>query len=307
MLRFAIRRLAISALVLFGAATVVFFAMREVDGDPAINQLGPDADPAAVEALRREYGLDASPVVQYVRFLQRAVTFDFGESFRLNDSATNLVFTHLTATAALAAAAFAIAIVIGFALGTLAATRPNGFFDRVVSVLSMLTQSLPSFWVGIMLILIFSRFLHLLPSSGAGSPAAMIMPAVTLALPLLSVVLRLVRSGLLDVLHEDYVVTARAKGLSETRVVGWHAMRNMLIPVVTVAGLEFGSLLGGAVIVETVFAWPGVGRLMTDAIAARDYSVVQACVITVAAIFIVINLVVDLLYVRLDPRVRESV
>ncbi|MEV7225950.1 ABC transporter permease [Polymorphospora sp. NPDC051019] len=307
MLRFAIRRLAISALVLFGAATVVFFAMREVDGDPAINQLGPDADPAAVEALRREYGLDASPVVQYVRFLQRAVTFDFGESFRLNDSATNLVFTHLTATAALAAAAFAIAIVVGFALGTLAATRPNGFFDRVVSVLSMLTQSLPSFWVGIMLILIFSRFLHLLPSSGAGSPAAMIMPAVTLALPLLSVVLRLVRSGLLDVLHEDYVVTARAKGLSETRVVGWHAMRNMLIPVVTVAGLEFGSLLGGAVIVETVFAWPGVGRLMTDAIAARDYSVVQACVITVAAIFIVINLVVDLLYVRLDPRVRESV
>ncbi|MEV0606066.1 ABC transporter permease [Polymorphospora rubra] len=307
MLRFAIRRLAISALVLFGAATIVFFAMREVDGDPAINQLGPDADPAAVEALRREYGLDASPVVQYVRFLQRAATFDFGESFRLNDAATSLVLTHLTATAALAATAFAIAIVVGFALGTLAAIRPNGFFDRVVSVLSMLTQSLPSFWVGIMLILIFSRFLHLLPSSGAGSPAAMIMPAVTLALPLLSVVLRLVRSGLLDVLHEDYVVTARAKGLSETRVVGWHAMRNMLIPVVTVAGLEFGSLLGGAVIVETVFAWPGVGRLMTDAIAARDYSVVQACVITVAAIFIVINLVVDLLYVRLDPRVRESV
>ncbi|WP_428965977.1 ABC transporter permease [Micromonospora fluostatini] len=307
MLRYALRRLAISALVLFGAATVVFFAMRQVDGDPAVNQLGPDADPAAVEALRREYGLDAAPVVQYVRFLQRAATFDFGDSFRLNDAATSLVLTHLTATAALAATAFTIAIVVGFALGALAATRPNGIVDRVVSVLSMLTQSLPSFWVGIMLILIFSRWLHLLPSSGAGSPAAMVMPAVTLALPLLSVVLRLVRSGLLDVLHEDYVVTARAKGLSETRVVGWHAMRNMLIPVVTVAGLEFGSLLGGAVIVETVFAWPGVGRLMTDAIAARDYSVVQACVITVAAIFIVINLVVDLLYVRLDPRVRESV
>ncbi|SCF27095.1 peptide/nickel transport system permease protein [Micromonospora matsumotoense] len=307
MLRYALRRLAISVLVLFGAATVVFFAMRAVSGDPATAVLGPDADQAAVEALRREYGLDAPLPIQYVQFLRRAVTLDFGESFRLHDAATNLVFTHLSATAALALTAFVIALVLGFALGTLAATRPHGVVDRVVSVLSMLTQSLPTFWVGIMLILVFSRFLHLLPSSGAASPAAMIMPAVTLALPLLSVVLRLVRSGLLDVLHEDYVVTARAKGLSETRVVGWHAMRNMLIPVVTVAGLEFGSLLGGAVIVETVFAWPGVGRLMTDAIAARDYSVVQACVITVAVIFIVINLIVDLLYVRLDPRVRESV
>ncbi|MEU4569153.1 ABC transporter permease [Micromonospora sp. NPDC023956] len=307
MLRYAIRRLAISVLVLFGAATVVFFAMRAVDGDPATAVLGPDADPAALDALRQEYGLDAALPVQYVRFLQRAAGFDFGESFRLGGSAMELVLGHLGATAALSLTAFAVALVVGFALGVLAATRPGGLVDRTVSVLSMLTQSLPSFWVGIMLILVFSRFLHLLPSSGAASPAAMVMPAVTLALPLLSVVLRLVRSGLLDVLHEDYVVTARAKGLSEWRVVGSHAMRTMLLPVVTVAGLEFGSLLGGAVIVETVFAWPGVGRLMTDAIAARDYSIVQACVITVAAIFIVINLVVDLLYVRLDPRVRESV
>ncbi|WP_405095994.1 ABC transporter permease [Micromonospora sp. NBC_01412] len=307
MLRYALRRLAISALVLFGAATVVFFAMRAVSGDPARAVLGPDADQSAVDALRQEYGLDATIPVQYLRFLERASVLDFGDSFRLNDSAMNLVLTHLTATAALALTAFVIALLVGSALGVLAATRPNSFADRIVSVLSMLTQSLPSFWVGIMLILVFSRFLHLLPSSGSASPAAMIMPAVTLALPLLSVVLRLVRSGLLDVLHEDYVVTARAKGLSEFRVVGSHAMRNMLIPVVTVAGLEFGSLLGGAVIVETVFAWPGIGRLMTDAIAARDYSIVQACVITVAAIFITINLVVDLLYVRLDPRVRESV
>lgn len=302
--QFVIRRVALSLVVVLGAATIVFFAMRLVPGDPARVLLGPDASGAAVAALRDSYGLNDPILTQYLGFLGRLIALDFGTSFRLGEPALTLVLGHLTATAALALTATLIALCIGFPLGILAALRPNSVIDRLVSTLSMATQALPTFWVGIMLILVFSRVLHWLPSYGASSPQAIVMPAIALALPLLSVIVRLVRSGLLEVLHEDYVVTARAKGLSERRVVGWHAVRNMLIPVTTVVGLEFGGLLGGAVIVETVFAWPGVGRLMTDAIAARDYTVVQACVLSVAIVFVVINLLVDLAYGGLDPRVR---
>lgn len=306
MRRFVTRRVALSIVVVLGAATIVFFAMRLIPGDPARVLLGPDASDAAVAELRQRHGLDASIGAQYLAFLSRLLTFDLGTSFRLGEPVTALVTTHFAATAVLALTATAIAVCVGFPLGILAALRPNGLVDRLVSTLSMATQALPTFWVGIMLILVFSRLLHWLPSYGAASPQAIVMPAVTLALPLLSVVVRLVRSGLLEVLDEDYITTARAKGLAERRVVGWHAVRNMLIPVTTMLGLEFGGLLGGAVIVETVFAWPGIGRLMTDAIGARDYAVVQACVLSVAIVFVVINLVVDLAYGRLDPRVRAK-
>ncbi|WP_026876138.1 ABC transporter permease [Jiangella gansuensis] len=303
---FILRRAGQAAIVLFGAATIVFFAMRLVPGDPATVLLGPDAGDDAVAQLRERLGLDQPLLVQYGVFLQRALTLDFGESVRLADSAAALVFGHFGATALLAGCALLIALVIGFPLGAWAASRPDGVVDRVVSTVSMTTQSLPTFWVGIMLVLIFSRILHLLPSFGAGSPQAIVMPAVTLALPLVSVIVRLVRTGLLEVLSEDYIVTARAKGLPERQVLRAHAVRNMLIPVSTVVALEFGGLLGGAVIVETVFAWPGIGRLMTDAIAARDYAVVQACVLTVAFVFVTINFLVDLLYGVLDPRIRRA-
>ncbi|WP_308797663.1 ABC transporter permease [Agromyces silvae] len=306
MLSFIARRAGHSLIVILGAATIVFFAMRLIPGDPARVLLGPDATNDAVEALRERNGLDAPIGVQYLSFLTRLVTFDLGDSFRLGESAASLVGEAFVATAALALAATAIAVVIGFPLGIAAALRPRGVVDRIVSVLSMVTQAIPTFWVGIMLILIFARVLHVLPSYGASTPQAMILPAVALSLPLLSVIVRLVRSGMLEVLQEDYVVTARAKGFGEGRVIGWHALRNMLIPVVTVVALEFGGLLGGAVIVETVFAWPGVGRLMTDAIAARDYTVVQACILSVAVVFVAVNFLVDVAYGRLDPRVRAK-
>ncbi|KAB0267238.1 ABC transporter permease [Microvirga brassicacearum] len=297
-------RLLSSFVVILGAATIIFVAIRAVPGDPAIVMLGPSATPEQIAALRSSYGLDQSVFSQYLQFLIRMVTFDFGPSFRLGMPAGQVIANALPATASLAFISLCVALVAGFPLGIVSALRPNGWVDRVVSIFSMTGQALPSFWVGIMLVLIFSRTLRILPSGGAESPGAILMPALTLALPFLSVVVRLVRSGLLEVLGEGYVQTARAKGLKETRVVGRHALRNMLIPVVTIVGLELGGLLGGAVIVETVFAWPGLGRLLIDSIAARDYSVVQACVVVLVLGFVLINLVVDLLYGFLDPRVR---
>lgn len=307
MTTFVLRRIALSLVVILGAATIVFFALRLIPGDPARVLLGPDASTDAVRSLQEQFGLSKPLGIQYLSFLGRLATFDLGTSFRLGEPALALVSTAFAATATLALTATLIAIVIGFPLGVLAALRPRSGADRIVSTLSMATQSLPTFWVGIMLILIFARVLQVLPSYGASTPQAIVLPAVTLALPMLSVIVRLVRSGLLEVLSEDFIVTARAKGLSERRVVGWHAARNMLIPVTTVIGLEFGGLLGGAVIVETVFAWPGVGRLLTDAIAARDYTIVQASVLSIATVFVVINLLVDITYARLDPRIARKV
>jgi ABC-type dipeptide/oligopeptide/nickel transport system permease component len=303
---YLVRRAGQAVIVLLGAATIVFFAMRLIPGDPALVLLGPDADPAALAELRAQLGLDQPLITQYWLFLSHAAVLDLGESVRLHAPAAALVGEHLGQTAVLAATAMAIALIVSIPLGMLAAMRPDGIADRAVSVLSLVSQSLPTFWVGIMLTLVFSRMLHLLPSYGSATPAAVIMPAVTLALPLISVAVRLVRSSLLDVLDEDYIVTARAKGFGELRVVGVHGLRNALIPISTVLALEFGGLLGGAVIVETVFAWPGVGRLMTDSIAARDYAVVQACVLLVAAVFVVINFVVDVSYGFLDPRIRRG-
>jgi ABC-type dipeptide/oligopeptide/nickel transport system permease component len=197
-----------------------------------------------------------------------------------------------------------IAVAISFPLGILAAIRPGGLLDAVVSVVSLLGQSVPGFWLGIMFILIFARSLRLLPSAGDESWAHLILPSVTVALPLIGVLTRLVRSGLLDVLDEDYVRTARAKGLPPGAVMRRHALRNMLIPVVTVIGLQIGHLLGGAVITETVFAWPGVGLLLVDAITNRDYPLVQASILFITAIFVTINFLVDLSYGALDPRIR---
>lgn len=300
------KRFVYSLFVLFGASVVVFLGMRLVPGDPATAVLGPSATAEEIAHFHAAHGLDRPFLVQFGRFIADAATLDFGDSFRLDGSATSLVGAYLPATAALAFAAFALAVVLSVPLGIWTALRPDGPADRVISLLSMTGQAVPTFWVGIMLVLLFSRTLHWLPSSGAASTSAMVLPAVTLALPLLSLLVRLVRSGLLEVLGEGYVETARAKGLSEWRVVGRHAVRTMLIPVVTVAGLELGQLLGGAVVIETVFAWPGLGRLLITAIDYRDYAVVQACVLLLAAGFVLINLVVDLLYGYLDPRVRVA-
>jgi peptide/nickel transport system permease protein len=300
------RRLVLSLFVLWGAVTIVFLAVRVVPGDPALMILGSDASADQLASLRQRMGLDQPLGVQYVDFLTRAARLDFGTSLRLDVSAMGEVGQRLPITGRLALTALALALLLSFPLGILAAVHHRTAIDKVVSVVSLLGQAMPSFWLGIMLILIFARWLQLLPSAGSETWAHLVLPALTLALPLVGVLTRLVRSGLLDTLAEDYVRTARAKGLTRRAVIARHALPNMLIPVITVIGLQLGYLLGGAVIVETVFSWPGVGQLLVAAISNRDYPLVQASITVVTGVFILVNLGVDLSYGYLDPRIRLS-
>ncbi|TCO26451.1 peptide/nickel transport system permease protein/oligopeptide transport system permease protein [Kribbella steppae] len=301
---YVVRRLFFSLFVLWGAVTIIFVVLRLVPGDPAYIMLGPDADQAQVDALRAQLGLDHSLIQQYATYLANVVHLDFGQSFRLNADSMSLVLQRVPATIQLASTALLLSLLIGLPLGVIAALRANSWVDRSISVFSLMGQSTPSFWLGIVLILVFARGLQVLPSAGSGTWSHLVLPTITLALPFLAILVRLTRSGLLEVVHEGYVQTARAKGLGEGIVILVHALRNALIPIVTVVGLQFGALLGGTVIVETVFAWPGVGRLLIDSIGRRDYGVVQASILLVATIFVFINLLVDLLYGFLDPRVR---
>jgi ABC-type dipeptide/oligopeptide/nickel transport system permease component len=301
---YILQRLIYAVFVLWGALTVIFLVVRILPGDPASMMLGAGATEAEVTELQHNLGLDDSMPQQYVTFMSEAVRLDFGESLWLRRPVVESVGERIAATARLALAAVVIALAISFPLGILAALRQRSPIDYAVSVISLIGQSVPSFWLGIMLILIFARQLRWLPSAGSQTPQHLILPAITLALPLVGVLTRLVRSGLLEVMHEDYIRTARAKGLSSRTVLTRHAMRNMLIPVVTVLGIQLGNLLGGAVIVETVFGWPGIGRLLVDAIAKRDYPLVQAAILFITTIFVLINLLVDLSYIYLDPRIR---
>ncbi|GAA2814920.1 nickel ABC transporter permease [Kribbella solani] len=301
---YVVRRLFFSLFVLWGAVTIIFVVLRLVPGDPAYIMLGPDADQAQVAALRAQLGLDHSLIQQYATYLANVVHLDFGESFRLNADSMSLVLQRVPATIQLASTALLLSLLIGLPLGVIAALRAHTWVDRTISVFSLMGQSTPSFWLGIVLILVFARGLKVLPSAGSGTWSHLVLPTITLALPFLAILVRLTRSGLLEVVHEGYVQTARAKGLGEGIVILVHALRNALIPIVTVVGLQLGALLGGTVIVETVFAWPGVGRLLIDSIGRRDYGVVQASILLVATIFVGINLLVDLLYGFLDPRVR---
>lgn len=290
--------------MLWGAVTVVFVALRVLPADPAQLILGPEATAEQIANLRAQMNLDEPVLVQYAAYLRGVATGDFGVSYRLNVPAMDLVLERFPATAALATAAMLLAVVLGLALGVVSALRVNRPSDRAISVVSLAMQSLPQFWIGLVLILVFARALKLLPSGGNETPAHYILPAVTLSLTFMALLTRLTRSGLLEVINEGYIQTARAKGLNESTVIYPHAIRNALIPIVTVVGLQSGQLLGGAVIVETVFAWPGVGRLLIEAMSNRDYDVVQASVVFIAAVFVLINLVVDLLYGVLDPTIR---
>ncbi|MEV0798998.1 MULTISPECIES: nickel ABC transporter permease [unclassified Kribbella] len=301
---YVVRRVAFSLFVLWGAVTIIFVVLRLVPGDPAYLILGPDATQAQVNAMHQQLGLDQPMIQQYATYLANVVHLDFGQSFRLNADSMSLVLQRLPATIQLATTALLLSLLIGLPLGVIAALRAHSWVDRTISVFSLMGQSTPSFWLGIVLILVFARGLKVLPSAGSGTWSHLVLPTITLALPFLAILVRLTRSGLLEVVHEGYVQTARAKGLGEGIVILVHALRNALIPIVTVVGLQFGALLGGTVIVETVFAWPGVGRLLIDSIGRRDYGVVQASILIVATIFVVINLLVDLLYGFLDPRVR---
>lgn len=304
MLAYIARRLLFSVFVLWGAVTIVFIVLRIVPGDAALIILGPDAGQEEIVALRDSLGLNEPLLVQYFAYLWDVARLDFGESFRMGGDAMNHVLERMPMTVLLAAAAVVIAVVLGITLGIIAALKVDTFIDRAVTTLSLVTQSAPTFWVGLVFILVFARQLQVLPSGGAGGVQHIILPAITLSMPFMALVMRLTRSGLLEVINEGYIQTARSKGLRERLVIFPHAIRNALIPIVTVVGLYCGSILGGSVIIETVFAWPGVGRLVIDSIGFRDYGIVQAGIIMIAAIFILINLVVDVLYGYLDPRVR---
>ena len=304
MAAYLIRRLALAIFVVWGVVTMVFVVMRLVPGDPANAFLGVDATMEEVEQLRERLGLDRSIPEQYVIFLRQAAGGDLGSSTYSGQPALEMIVERLPATIRLATAALVLALVTAFVLGVTAALRANSALDQLISVVTVMGQSLPDFWIGLMLILVFSGILRLLPTFGSDTLAHLILPAVTLALPLMGATTRLVRSGMLEILGQDYIRTARAKGLKPSVVVRRHALKNMLIPVVTVFGLRLGYLLGGSVIVETVFSWPGVGNTIIFAISSRDYAVVQAATLVVAISFVAINLVIDLIYVFLDPRIR---
>ena len=298
-------RLATAVLVIFGVSVVSFF-LTFLTGDPAEIMLPPGATAAQIEKFRIEWGFADPLPVQYWRFLTRAVHGDFGVSLRHGQSSLPLIVARLPATLQLTVTAMLLAIVLAVPLGVLAATRRGGPIDFVAMGVALLGQSVPNFWLAIMMILLFAVSWGLLPTSGRGGIAHVVMPAAAIAINLMALLTRLVRSTMIEMLSEDYVRTARAKGLRELFVTGRHALPNALIPLVTVVGLQFGYILGGAVVIETIFTWPGVGLFTIQAILNRDYPVVQAAVVILATAVVLINLAVDLLYVWLDPRIRVT-
>jgi len=300
---YLLRRLWQSLLVLFGVSVVVFFILH-LTGDPAALLLPPDATAEDIAKFRTAMGFDDPWVVQYARFLKGAVRGDFGESLRHGEPAMGLVLERLPATFELAGAGLLIALTLAIPAGIVSAVRRNTSVDYVSTVVALLGQAMPTFWLGIMLILVFSVRLNWLPSSGRGSLEHLILPAITLGLFTTARITRLTRSGMLEVLGQDYIRTARAKGVGEPPVVWKHALKNASIPIVTIVGIELGTLLGGSVITETIFAWPGVGRLSVQAIFNRDYPVVQSAVFLLASTFVIVNLLVDVIYTYLDPRIR---
>jgi peptide/nickel transport system permease protein len=303
-LRLVVQRLAQAVFVVFGVSVLVYLILHLTGGDIAASMLPDWASASEVAKFRREMGLDLPVHEQYLHWLGGVVRGDFGTSFRNDAPAMQLVGERFPATARLALTAEAVALVVAFPLGVVAALRRGSWWDRACMALALLGQSVPHFWLGLMLILVVAVQLRWLPVSGSEGPTYLILPALTLATAPLAQLARLVRSGTLEMLHQDFVRTARAKGLAEHVVVSRHALRNALLPLVTVIGLELGTLLNGSVVVESVFAWPGVGRVVVTALQQRDIPVVEAGVFLIAGLYIAINLGVDILYAALDPRVR---
>lgn len=303
---YVLRRLWQSALTLAGVSVLVFVILRVLPGDPAKMLLPDGAPQSAVDELNRQLGLHEPLHVQYALFLRSVFRGDFGQSFQYRAPALQVVTERLAATVQLALAALLITVSVGVSLGIVAAVRRGTHYDYASTILAVLGQSLPNFWLGIMLILLFGVALRWLPTSGFESWRHLILPAVTLAAFPMALVARLTRSSMLEILGRDFIRTGRAKGLTERAVILRHALRNAAVPLLTVLGLQIGTLLGGAVITESVFAWPGMGKLVVDAIFFRDFPVVQTVLILSATIFVVINLLVDLLYTVIDPRIRYS-
>lgn len=298
---FLLRRSLHSIFVLFSTSVIVFLFLH-LSGDPARLLISPEASEEEVAQFRKSLGLEDPLYIQYGRFFKRAVQGDFGMSFRHSVPAFSLVLKRMPATIELAFSSLCLAVFLAIPMGIISAIRRNTIADYVVRVAALLGQSIPTFWLGIMLILIFSVKLQLFPTFGRGGLRHLVLPSVALAAFLIARLSRFTRSGMLEIIGLDYIRTARAKGVVERRVILFHAFKNALIPIVTLVGMELGALLGGAIVTETIFAWPGVGRLAIQAIYGRDFPVVQASVMLFACIFVVVNFLVDLLYTYLDPR-----
>lgn len=304
MRRFLITRLLLLLPTLLGSLTLVFFLIHLVPGDPVEAMLGETASAADKEALRRELGLDEPLSAQYARYARGLLSGNLGRSLYQEATVAELVLGRFPATFELALAATAVSFAIAFPLGALAALKKESWIDRLALVVSLLGLSMPNFWLGPLLIIVFSIDLGWLPVSGRGGLSHLILPSVTLGAAMASILTRMVRSSLLESIREDYIRTARAKGLSELRIWLKHALRNSLLPVTTIAGLQFGSLLAGSVITETIFVWPGIGYLTVQAIQTRDYPLVQGCILVISVSYVIINLLTDVLYAIVDPRIR---
>ena len=304
MSRFLLRRLLLTLPVLFGVATLVFSLIHLVPGDPVVAMLGESAQSQDIEQMRTRLGLDRPLYVQYVNFMRNVAAGDLGTSLRTDRPVSTLIAERMPATFELAAAAMVVALVIAIPLGLLAAARVGTPIDHTATTLALIGISMPNFWLGPLLAIVFSVMLGWFPVSGRGSLSSLVLPAITLGAPLAAVLARMTRASVLEELRELYVLAARARGVSRVRAVLEHAFRNSLIPIVTVLGLQLGSVLTGAVITETIFAWPGVGRLLVQSIGARDYPAVQGCVLLIALTYVSTNLLVDVAYGFLDPRIR---
>jgi len=304
MLSFLVRRLLLTIPVLLGVATLVFSLIHLIPGDPVQSMLGEGASPESVNELRTRLGLNRPLYVQYLSFLKGVAQGNLGTSLRTSEPVTSAIADRMPATFELAAAAMLVAIVIAIPLGVLAAARAGTIVDHVATTLALIGISMPNFWLGPLLAILFAVELGWLPVSGRGTLAQLVLPAVTLGAPLAAVLARTTRASVIDELRELYVLAARARGVSRIRAVLKHAFRNSLIPIVTVLGLQLGAVLTGAVITETIFAWPGVGRLLIQSIGFRDYPLVQGCILLIALTYVSMNLLTDLAYGLLDPRIR---
>jgi len=304
--KYILRRILYLIPVLLGVSFLVFSIMSFTPGNPAQIMLGESAAPAEVARLEEEMGLNKPFLVRYGKFAFNAVQGDFGKSYTTKRPVFQEIFNRFPNTLILSAVGIIIAVLIGIPVGIISATKQYSLMDSVSMIGALLGVAMPNFWLGLMLILLFSVNLKILPSSGFNGPLSLILPAITLGTGAAAIITRMTRSSMLEVIRQDYIRTARAKGVAEKTVINKHALKNALIPIITVVGLQFGYLLGGAVLTETVFSWPGVGRLMVDSIKQRDLPVVMGSVLFLATTFTIVNLLVDILYGFVDPRIKSQ-
>lgn len=304
MLSYVIKRLLSMIPVLIGISILLFFMLRMLPGDPAQVLAGQMASPEEIATIRTQLGLDRPIYEQYLSYLGRLVRMDLGRSARTQNPVIEEIWARLPNTVLLAVVAISLACLLGIPAGIISAVRPYTWVDYAVTMGALFGISMPVFWLGMMLVVLFSVILRWLPAGGTGGWQHVVLPSVTLASFVVAFIARMTRSTMLETLAQDYTTTARSKGLKENVVVIKHALKNALIPIVTVVGLQFGLLLGGAVLTETVFAWPGIGRLIVDSILARDYPVIQGTILIFGLLYLLVNLAVDLAYAYIDPRIR---